>query len=325
MAIDISQFQTRDALSDFSLQLMNESKSFIASDVLPFKYVDKAQVKKYQYDVSMLRDVETESDSKAAAGLVDYGVFTSNMTTKLHKLAAEVDPRDEAIADKSVSDIKFDQAANIAQRLMIRMERKMVALVLNSANYPAALTATLAAGSEWTAAGGDPQGDSVTAANAIKLKCGSVPNAIAMAGTTYRLLQTSPAFKERVKYTNAGLIPDAAMLAYFGVQTLHVCDAVYNSTAINATVNNTLADIWDDSVLYFVRNPNPSLRSMSFGHTWVRKNFYSYEYIDNARGGPDGRMQMLEQGIEYEQGAGYVVSSADGDFAAGYLLKNVVA
>lgn len=324
MPIDVSQFQTRTALDDYSLQLMNEAKQFIASDVLPFKYVDKAQNKKYQYDASMLRDVETESTSKAAAAMVDYGVFTSNMTTKLHKLAAEIDPRDEAISDKAVSDIKFDQAANIMSRLMIRMERKMVALCLDATNYPAALTATLAAGSTWIEAGGDPQGDSVTAANAVKLKCGQPPNAIAMSGTTYRLLQTSPAFKERIKYTNAGLVSDAAMLAYFGVKTLHVCDATYNTTAVGATVSNTLADIWDDSVLYFVRNTSPGLRSMSYGNTWVRKNFYSFEYLDNERGSGDGRIQIIEQGLEYEQTAGFVVSSSDGDFAAGYLLKNVV-
>lgn len=324
MPIDVSQFQTRTAIDDYSLQILNEAKHFIAGEVLPWKYVDKAQSKKYQYDASMLRDVETESDSKAAAELIDYGVFTSSMTTKLHKLAAEIDPRDEAIADSAVSDMRLDAAANIMQRLMIRMERKMVALVLDSTNYPAALTATLASGSTWLDALGDPQTDSVTAANAVKLKCGKVPNAIAMSGTSYRLLQTSPAFRERVKYTNAGVIPDAALLAYFGVQSLYVADAVYNSTAVGATVNNTLADIWDDSALYFVREPNPSLRSMSYGHTWVRKNFYSYEYLDNTRGSADGRIKMLEQGLEYEQGAGFVVSSSDGDFAAGYLLKNIV-
>ena len=324
MPIDVSQFQTRTALDDFSLQILNEATDYIAGDVLPWKYVDKAQNKKYQYDASMLRDVETESNSKAAAEMVDYGVFTSSMTTKLHKLAAEIDPRDQAVSDSAVSDMKYDQATNIMTRLMIRMERKMVALVLDSTNYPAALTATLAAGLTWLDAAGDPQSDSTTAINAVKLKCGKKPNAIAMAGTTYRLLQNSPAFKERIKFTNAGLVTDDAMKAYFGVKTLHICDAVYNSTAVGATVNNTLADIWDDSVLYFVREPNPALRSMSFGHTWVRKNFYSYEYIDNTRGSGDGRIQIIEQGLEYEQTAGFVVSSADGDFAAGYLLKNVV-
>ncbi len=221
--------------------------------------------------------------------------------------------------------MKFDAATNIMSRIMIRMERKMTGLVLDSTNYPATLTATLAAGLTWLDAAGDPQLNSTTAINAVKLACGRKPNAIAMSGTTYRLLQNSPAFKERIKYTNAGLVADSAMLAYFGVKTLHICDATYNTTAVNsATASTPLSDIWDDSVLYFVREPNPALRTMSFGHTWVRKNFYSYEYLDETRGGPDGRIQRLEQGLEYEQVAGFVVSSSDGDFAAGYLLKNVV-
>lgn len=320
--IDVSQFQTRNALDDYSLQIINDAKDFICTNVLPWKYVDKAQNKKYQYDTNMLRDVETESSSKSAAPRVDYGVFASNMTTKLHKLSAEVDPRDEAISDKAVADVMFDQAANIAQRLLIRMERKMTTLVLDSTNYPAALTATLSAGSTWLDAAGDPQLDSITAANAVKLKCSRKPNAAAMSGTTFRLLQTSPAFRERVKFTNAGLISEDAMKAYFGVKDLFICDAICNSAANNAA--SSLADIWDDSVLFFVNEPNPSLRTVGYGHTWVRKNFYSYEYLDEARGSGDGRVKILEQGLEYEVGPGAVVSSSDNDFIAGYLLKNAV-
>ncbi len=322
MAIDVAQFQTRSALDDYSLQIINEAKDFIASEVLPWKYVDKAQSKKYQYDASMLRDVETESSSKSAAARVDYGVFTANMTTKLHKLSAEMDPRDEAISDRAVADMKFDQAANITQRLLIRMERKMCTLVLDSTNYPAALTATLAAGSTWIEAGGDPEYDSVTASNAIKLKVLKRPNAAAMSGTTRQLLRTSPAFKDRIKYTNGGPVPDSAIMAFLGVQKLCIAEAVYNSAAIGAA--DSIAEIWDDSVLFFVSEPNPSLRSVGFGHTWVRKNFYSYEYVDQPRGSADGRINILEQGLEYEMGAGAVVSSADGDFVGGYLLKNVV-
>lgn len=322
MPIDVSQFQTRSALDDYSLQIINDAKDFIASEVLPWKYVDKAQNKKYQYDSSMLRDVDTESSSKSAAPRVDYGVFTSNMTTKLHKLAGEVDPRDEAISDSAVADMKFDQAANIAQRLLIRMERKMCTLVLDSTNYPAALTSTLAAGSTWLDAGGDPEGDSVTASNAIKLKCLRRPNACAMSGTTRQLLRTSPAFRDRIKYTNGGPVPDSAIMAFLGVQKMFVAEAIYNSAAVNAAA--VYAEAWDDSVLFFVHEPNPSLRSVGFGHTWVRKNFYSFEYLDNPRGSADGRITILEQGLEYEQGAGAVVSTSDGDFVGGYLLKNAV-
>lgn len=322
MSIDVSQFQTRDPLDDYSLQIINERTDFIASDVLPWKYVNKAQSSKYQYDASMLRDVETESSSKSVAELVDYGVFKSNMTTKLHKLRGEIDPRDEAVSDSAVADIKFDQAANIAQRLLIRQERKMCTLVLDATNYPAALTSTLSAGSTWLDAAGDPEGDSVTASNAVKLKCLRRPNAAAMSGTTRQLLRTSPAFRERIKYTNGGPVPDSAIMAFLGVQKLFISEAIYNTGAVGAA--DSFTEAWDDSVLFFVHEPNPSLRSVGFGHTWVRKNFYSFEYLDNTRGSGDGRISILEQGLEYEQGAGCVVSAADGDFTGGYLLKNAV-
>lgn len=320
--IDPAGFQTRNALEDYSTQLLNEMKQFAWHDVLPVKFIDKAQIKKYQYDSSMMRDVETESTSKSAAGRIDYDVFTSNVTTKVHKLSGEVDPRDEAIADKAVADIKFDQATNIMQRLSIRAERKMVGLCLDSTNYPADLTSTLAAGSTWLDAAGDPETDSVTASNAVMARCFRRPNAAAMSGTTLRKLRTSPAFRERIKYTNAGPVSDAAIMAYLGVEKLTISGAFYNTAAIGAT--SSFSEIWDDSVLFYVYEPTPSLRTVGYGHTWMRKDFYSYEWLDQPRGSSDGRITILEQGLEYEMGPGAVMSSSDNDFVGGYLLKNAV-
>lgn len=320
--IDGSQFTTRTALADYAVQLLNEATSFIATDVLPPKYVEKSESKKYQYDTAMIKEVETEADSKAEANEVDYGVFTSNLTTKPHKLKGQVDPKDAANADAAVRDMKYDQSQNIMQRLLIKMERKMVALVLDATNYPSALTSTLAAGFTWLDAAGDPENDSIVAAEAVENSCLKAPNAAAMSGTTFRRLKTSPAFRERIKYTNGGPVPADAIKAFLGVEHLFICGAKYDSAVQGAT--STKGDIWDDSVLFFVHNPNPALKQVSFGHTWMRKDFYSFEWEDQKRGSADGRIQWVEQGLEYVQGPGMVVSSADNDFAAGYLLKNVI-
>lgn len=321
--IDGSQFKTRTALDAYSVQMLNDkSKAFVATEIFPVKYIEKDQVKKYQYDMSMVRDIETLSSSKSEANEVDYGVFTSNVTTYPHKLKGSVDPRDVANSDAAVANMKMDQAENLVQRLLIRMELKAVTLATTSTNYPSALTSTLSAGSTWLDSAGDPEADSVTAANAIALKCFRTPNAAAMAGTTFRLLRTSPAFRERIKYTQGGPISSEAIAAFLGVEKLVICDAKYNSATQGAA--DVIADIWDDSVLFFVQDSSPSLRSVGYGHTWMRKDFYTYEYEDPRIGSADGRLQWIEMGLEYEQGAGAVVSSSDGDFVAGYLLKNVV-
>lgn len=321
--IDGSQFKTRTALDDYSVQILNDkSKDFVATEIFPPKYIEKDQVKKYQYTLEGLRDVETLSSSKAEANEVDYGVFTSNVTTSVHKLKGSVDPRDAANSDAAVANMKMDQAENIISRLLIRMERKVVGLALDSANYPAALTSTLAAGLTWLDTPGDPEFDSITAANAVKLKCGRVPNAAAMSGTTFRLLRTSPAFRERLKYTSGGPVPEEAIAAFLGVKKLVICDAIYNNAVPGAA--DVLADIWDDSVLFFVQDTSPGLRSIGYGHTWMRKDFYSYEWEDQRVGSGDGRLQWIEQGLDYEISAGAVVSSSDGDFIGGYLLKNAV-
>lgn len=326
MALNPSSFITRTALESFSLRAANEMSDFIADEIFSPVIVSKEQVKVYQYDTSNFRVPSALKSSKASADKLDYGVFTTDRTCQLHKLAADIDPADSAQFDAVVADLQQDAALIIMEQLMLAKEVEAVTLATTASNYPAALTSTLAAGSTWLDAAGDPEGNAATARSAVKTACSKAPNAAAMSWTAFEKLRGAPYFIDRMKYVNASAGEDAfmAMLkAWLGVQYLHISKAQKN-TNIEGSSTQSLSDVWDDSLLFYVKNPSASPRTMRYGANYVFNQLYTHSYLDNTRGSGKGRIEVLEMGWSYVLGAGAVVSSSDTDFTAGYLLKNVI-
>lgn len=320
--LDRSQFITRNPLEDFAIRFANKRTDFICDEVAVPKIVTKSQSKKYQFDLSNLKVVETQKDSKAAADKVDYGGFTSNLTTKLHKLATDVDPRDEKDFDTPVANLKQRGTATVMERLLIKREAMLVEKISTAANYPSGLTSTLAAGSTWADAGGDPVADSTTAKLAVKGLCGVVPDSLAISYTALEKLKNSPALIDRLKYTNGQSITEDIIKNLLGVRNLHVCYAQKNTAAEGAA--DAISDIWDDFALFYVKGGTGSdMDSMQFMRNFLRNQLYSFEYENPTMGSGDGRIQTIEMGWEFTLEAAAVVSSSDGDFIAGYLLDNV--
>jgi len=321
MAIDRSQFITRSPLEDFSIRHMNDQTDFISDEVaVPF-LVSKSSFKKYQYDRSNLKSVDTRKDSKAEADSVDYGVFTTDVTAVLHKLKGDVDPRDERDADAAVADMETDVAATITEKLLLKREIDLATLVSTSGSYPSGLTSTLGAGATWAVSGGDPVSDANLARAAVRDSCGKPANALAISWKTFEYLKVHPVSIDRLKYTEGKTPTEDAIKNLMGLEYLHVCKAQKNTGDEGAA--DVIADVWGDFALFYVKNPAQGRRTMQYMRNFMVNRLYTHRYEDDRRGSGAGRVKVLEMGMEYVLSAAAVVSSADSDFAAGYLLANV--
>lgn len=321
MAIDISSFKTTTALENFSIRFANEQTDFICDEVAIPHVVPKNVFKRYQYDLSNLKSVETQKAYDAAADQVDYGVFTRDATAHLHKLAGKINPQHERDADAAVGDIRQDTAATIMEKLLLSREIALVTKVSTSGSYPSGLTSALSAGSTWADAGGDPEADVTTARIAVKGACGKAPNAMAIGWTALERLKQSAALKDRLKYTSGQSVTEEQIKNLLGLQYLHVCKAQKNTADQGAT--DAIADVWDDFAIIYVKEPAQARRTMTYMRNFVVGQLYTHEWTVEERGGPAGRIKMLEMGWEYTLEAAAVVSSSDGDFTAGYFLDNV--
>jgi len=326
MALNPSLFQTTTPLQDFSIRAANDMSGYIADEVFTPVIVSKTAIKVYQYDLSQIRSKDSRKASGAEADLVDYGVFTTDRTPLLNKFAAEYDPADTHNFDAPVAQLQQDAALIVMDSLMLAKEVQMATKALTTSNYPTALTSTLAADATWLVSGGDPEGNAATARNAVFNACLVPPNAAALSYTTLNALRAAPYFIDRMKYTNASVTEDgfiAMLKAWLGVEYLHISKAK-KTTAVEGNATQTVTDVWGDEILFYVKRPGQSLRTMRYGANYIRNQLYTYQYQVNERGSGDGRIQRLEMGWWYSLEAGAVVSSSDSDFSAGYLLKNVI-
>lgn len=322
MPLNPADFITRNAIESTSIRYGNEQTAYIADYLFAPLPVSKELVKLWQYDTNNLRRSSTKKAAKSQADRLDFSGYYTNITLDLHKLAAEIDPADEANFDPVVADVTEESAMQIMDRLLIDKEVEAATLAVTSTNYPADLTATLGAGATWLVAGGDPEADAKTARTAVKARCGLAANAMAISWTGFEALKQSPALKDRLKYTSGQSISVEQVKNLLGLQFLFVCAAQYNNN-VESNATQTLSDVWDDSAVFFVHDPSPRRKKVTYGVQPIFNQLYSYQYEDAARGSGKGRIKVLEMGWSYKLAAGATISSSDSDFAAGYLLKNV--
>lgn len=325
MPYDRSKFVTRTAEETLAFDFMMDDSSFIATSVFTPKPVDKAVKKIYQYDLSKIRRVNTEAATNAEAASVDEQLFTSDLTLREYKLKRWVNPRD--VRDADIPALLDDTRAIQQITNHLKLEREIIAatLALTSTNYPASLTSALASGSKWNESDGNPEKDALgTVHPALLNSCGRQANALALDWVTLAKLKTSPAFQTRTQYTNGGPIPDEVIKAFFGVDYLFVSKARYDSSPEGKA--KSIGAVWGDDALFFVYNPGAGMNDVGYGIMGLVSTPFMVQTMEHpTKGGVAGNMRSVEVRTEYGFKAGMVVAEGDADFAAGYLLRDVVA
>lgn len=322
MAFNPNAFKTSNPLEGVTIRYANELTDYIADEVFGFNPVSKDKFSLYQYDTSNFRYVNSRKSNMAEADVVDYGAFKTEYSTVPYKLKGKVDPSEEQDFDRPMANVEQDVAALVMDNLMIEREVAAADLALTSTNYPAALTSALGAGATWISTGGNPEVDASLARRAVKDSCGKYANACAISGSMYDQLLQAPAVVDRIKFVN-GTKPSVDVIKnLLGVDFLHICKAQKNAN-VEGSSTQTLSDVWNDSALFYVKDPSPRLKKVCYGMWSVRNKFTVRKYVDEKLGSADGPIRFIECAWNWKLHAGAVVSSSDGDFAGGYLLRNV--
>ena len=325
MPYDRTKFTTRTTEESLAFDFMVDEKDFIADALFAPKPVDKSTKKILQFDLSKLRRVNTQAATNARAPVVDEQLFTSDLTLNEYKLAREINPRVERDADVPALVGESRAIRQVTHHLMLEREIIAATLALTSTNYPASLTSALSSGSKWNETDGNPYNDVMATVHpALINSCGRKANAVAMDWVTYSKLKLSPAFQARVQYTNGGPIPDETIKAFFDVDYLFISKARYDSSVEGKA--KSINAVWGDDVVFFVHNPGAGLEDVAYGIMGIISTPFAVQVDeDRARGGTAGNMKRVEVRTEYGFKAGMVVAEGDTDFAAGYLLRDVVA
>jgi hypothetical protein len=329
MPYNRADFITTSPLTNVALDRFFDEKDLVfpqANTLVPF---DKATGKIYQTDgLGKLSLISDERGTDSEPDLDDEQLFGRTITPAEYKAGGEVNPRD--VRDADVPGL-LDEGRVVMRKtaqMMLAAEKRFADGVLTSSNYPSTLTSALTSGDKWSDAAGNPEEDKlVTIDEALLDWCGKPANAMIIASDVLAKLKLSPEFRSRTQYTQSAGLSDEQIKAYFKVDHLFVGKARYNSALPGAA--RSITKIWaGNDVVFFHFDPRMPTAAdpgqNAFLMPFVGSLWWTDVYVDNKRKGSAGAMKRITVGAEYTFTPGFVESSSSSDYAAAYLLRDVV-
>lgn len=199
------------------------------------------------------------------------------------------------------------RAVNLTMKAMqLALEKDQAALAINAANYDASHKVTLAAGTKWSEATGNPLVDIDTGREAVRASTGVYPNVLMLSALAFKACKNNPNVKANFQYTTHESITEDMLANYFNVEKVVVGKAITFSDADVAT------DVWgNNAVLAYVPSSPSGMEEPSFGYTYTMEGNPAVEpaYYDN-------NSKSWIYGVNYERAP--VLSG----ITSGYLIIN---
>lgn len=272
---------------------------FVAERVFPVIPVNKESDVYYVFNREELLDVDDLRAAGAEANEIAWDVDTASYLAEEYALKYLVPKR---VADNSDPPVRpaMSGVEKLKQALMLRQERRVQAIVQSAA----IITNTAAPAINWNAAGAIIETDVDNAKNAMRQNAGVIPNAILM---NYQVSHVVKRWLKATAWTSYAewLTKDVLPPNLWGMETI-VAGAVRNTA--NAAAAEALADVWNDNVLLFYKQPSPSIDAVSLGYIFRAQNWTTVDWWENARKGTFYEVSVIEDELLTAVQAGYLLT-----------------
>jgi hypothetical protein len=292
-------------LTNISLALSND-KALVAPQIWPVVPVKKDSDIFYVYDKSNLRVEETRWAPKTSAKEINWNVTHEGYKTERHALAELVEDDEKANQDSPI-DVMADSASIIAEKLMIRREKRLAAVLLASGTYGAGADVNIAVAERWdnyTSATSDPSVDVASARAKINSMTGKSPNVMVLPRMVYEKAREHPKVLERIKYTQIGVITPDLLATLWDIPKIIVAGGIEN-TALEGQ-SDVLSYIWGKQIFFGYVAPRPGLKQLSWGYHIQSQAMLTDRWRDEERKGDVIRTSYKDVPKLVSQGAGYI-------------------
>lgn len=192
-------------------------------------------------------------------------------------------------------DVRAAKVMSAVTRFNLMVERQQASKVDAAANYASGLTATLASGSRWDEAGGDPQKQIGEAQNAIAKKSGRRGNVFWMGTDVAKALLTNEGgHLHGGGVILQGLLDQTDLAKAFKVDKILVMDSVYNSANRGQTASN--AFIWTTTSAGLLYVPENALAAAEAGRPLpgAQANYaaFGYTFVPEGKGAGPNSMEV---------------------------------
>lgn len=308
-----SQVHKNTSLTNFSLRYT--PGTFIADRVLPLVPVMKLSDDYFIYGKDNLRiDSAGPLGTRTPARQADWSVSTATYTLRRYSLFDLITDEEVDNADPAI-DSKEDAVMNLMDKIYLEREQKAAAAVFSTTNLTN--NTTLSGTDQWSDYNNsDPISDLEIGLGSVEdnVRKDTMELSLVMGRAVWRKVRHHPSIVSRFQYTSGGGVTRAqfAELLDINPNNLMIGSSGYNSA--NEGQVASMADVWGKHVVAAYINPNPTLRSITLGSTFVKSGeaVQVYEWRNSNPEGDNVRPETY-----YDQ----KIVAAD----AGYMIENAVA
>lgn len=298
-------------LTGFSLSYKNDA--YVAEQLFPTMPVDKQSGKHFTYDKGRFR----VNDNKRGAGARSKEVthlVSSGGTYFCEDHALKEFVTDEDL-DNAVppADPMQDATENVTEMHLVAREVELATALTDTATLTQ--NTTLSGLSQWSDySNSDPIGDVRTGKQTIHSSIHVDPNTLVIGKQVYDKLVDHPAFLERVKYSQLGVMTPELLARVFDVERVIIAAAGKNTAVEGQT--DSMSYIWGKNAILAYINLRVAPKSITLGlaYQWKTRKVERMRGVDEE----DRKGTFIRVGDHYYDQQ--LVSAS-----AGYLLKNAVA
>jgi hypothetical protein len=278
----------------------------VADRIYPIVPVNKEADVYYEFNREELLDRDTLRAPGAEANELNWDVSTTAYLAEEYALKKLIPQRVMANADSPVRP-KISTTLKLEQAIQIDWERRVQAVVQLAATFTTAnFTNTAARNVAWNAATGQtPEQDVNGAKTAIRRQSGTKANAMLMSEQVAQALVVwlkASAQTTYSEYLDKSELPPRL----WGLETI-VAGAVYNSAAEGQA--EVLTDVWDDNVLVFHKEPNPSIDQMTLGYTLRARDWRVKTWYDDKRDGDFIEVGVIQDEVLVAAACGFLITA----------------
>jgi hypothetical protein len=221
-------------LTQISVAWLQDTSTFVATNLFPEVPVSKQSDKYYVYDKGdWFRDeAEKRAPATESAGS-GYRIGTDNYSCEVYAFHKDVDDQTRANADNPIN-LDADASQFVTQRMLLRMERDWAATCWTTGVWTTDLTGVDANPStgeflQWDDASSTPVTDIENAKREVLAITGFMPNVLVLGYDVYVQLKQHPSIYDRLKHTTSENITREILARFFEVDRVIVSQAIVNT------------------------------------------------------------------------------------------------
>ena len=277
---------------------------YIAPLFAPVVQVAKESDRYYIFDkAEWLRD-QADTDRRPGTRAPRGGYTTSTANYVLNEMA-QAHPIPDRIAANADSVIRpYERGVNwCMEMVLLRRERHVATTVMVTGVWGTDNSSA----TDWDDfSNGDPANDVNTAKRTVQEATGFVPNTMVIGQVVYDALVINPDALDRFKHTETGILTEAQVAQWLGIERLLVGKATRNTAAEGVAA--TMSPIFDDDALIMYVPTSPAMDEPAACYLFQKDGVTTKRWREEAEGQDVVEASILTNIVVTASDAGYFFS-----------------